>query len=87
MKEERFYSFSTTGFLGHELRRARIAAKLTQAELGERAGVSRRWISQMEKGHLGSEVGRLMSVVRALGLQLQFQRDSAGSDDLWAEER
>jgi len=51
------------------------------------AGVSRRWISQMEKGHLGSEVGRLMSVVRALGLQLQFQRDSAGADDLWAEER
>ncbi|MCY4257164.1 MAG: hypothetical protein OXE04_02595 [bacterium] len=51
------------------------------------ASASRRWISQMEKGHLGSEVGRLMSVVRALGLQLQFQRDSADADDLWAEER
>jgi len=79
MAEEFFRGFTTIGHLGQELRRIRIASGLTQAELAERAGVSRRWISHNEQGHSGGEIGRLMKVVRALDLELRFDRQP-GSD-------
>lgn len=74
MEPEFFRGFSTIGHLGMELRRLRIAASLTQAELAELAGVSRRWISLAERGHGGGELGNLMRVVRSLGMELRFDR-------------
>lgn len=72
---ELFFSFNTVAALGDELRRLRLDAGLTQAELAERAGVSRRWIGAAEKGYVGGEMGNLMMVVRALGMKLVFERD------------
>ena len=63
----------TVGQLGMEIRRLRLAAELTQAELAERAGVSRRWLGQLERGHLRAETDKLMRVVRALGLAVRFE--------------
>ena len=63
----------TVGQLGMEIRRLRLAAELTQAELAERAGVSRRWLGQVERGHLRAEADKLMRVVRALGLAVRFE--------------
>ena len=77
--DEHFFVFNTVAGLGHELRRLRKDADLTQAQLAERSGVSRRWIINVEKGHVGGEVGNLMMVVRALGVDVVFQRDP------WAE--
>lgn len=63
----------TVGQLGMEIRRLRLAAGLTQAELAERAGVSRRWLGRLERGHTGAETGNLMRVVRALGLAVWLE--------------
>ncbi len=67
-----FRPVTTVGQLGMEMRRVRLAAGLTQAVLAQRAGVSRRWLGQMERGHLRAETDKLMRVVRALGLSLQL---------------
>ena len=63
----------TVGQLGMEIRRLRLAAGLTQAELADRAGVSRRWVGQVERGHLRAEADKLMRVVRALGLAVRLE--------------
>ena len=63
----------TVGQLGMEMRRIRLAAGLTQAELADRAGVSRRWLGQMERGHLRAEADKVMRVVRALGLAVRLE--------------
>ena len=73
VESEVYRPFRTVGHLGLELRRLRQEAGLTQAELAERAGVSRRWISQVERGHERAEAGNLMRVVRALGLSLRLE--------------
>ena len=73
MATEIYRPFRTVGHLGMELRRLRQAAKLTQAELAHRAGVSRRWISLVENGHSKAEVGHLMKVARALRLSVRFE--------------
>ena len=73
VESEVYRPFRTVGHLGLELRRLRQEAGLTQAELAERAGVSRRWISQVERGHERAEAGNLMRVVRALGLAVRFE--------------
>ena len=70
----RFYRpCNTVGLLGAELRRLRTTAGLTQQQLADRAGVSRRWIGLCEKGHPGAELGNLMRVMRALGLAARFE--------------
>ena len=65
--------FRTVGHLGMEIRRLRQSAGLTQAELAQRAGVSRRWLSHVERGHPHGELAHLFAVLRALGLALRFE--------------
>lgn len=45
----------------------RKRAALTQAEVAERAGVSRVWLSQMENGKATVEMGRVLRVLDVLG--------------------
>ena len=78
MSTQFYRPFRTVGHLGMELKRLRQAAGLTQADLAERAGVSRRWLSQTERGHPGGEITNLMKVVRALGLSLRFEPPGSG---------
>jgi len=51
--------------LGEQVRRARIALDLEQAELARLANVSVRALRNLERGH-GSSVSTLVAVVRAL---------------------
>ena len=64
---------STMGQLGMEMRRLRLAAGMTQAGLARRAGVSRRWLGHLERGHPRAEADKLMRVIRALGLSLRLE--------------
>lgn len=45
----------------------RKRAALTQAEVAERAGVSRLWLSQMENGKPTVELGKVLRVLDVLG--------------------
>lgn len=52
------------------IRSRRRALGLTQAELAARAEVSRQWLVEVESGHPRAEIGRLLEVLKALGLSL-----------------
>lgn len=52
--------------LGVVVRSERQAANLTQADLAERAGVTREWLVKFEKGAPGAQLGKTLSVLNAL---------------------
>jgi transcriptional regulator with XRE-family HTH domain len=57
--------------LGAAFRAARRRAGLTQAELADRAGVSRQWLVAVERGHDRAEIGKILSVAGAVHLELR----------------
>jgi transcriptional regulator with XRE-family HTH domain len=64
--------------LGDQIRACRIAAELTQRELGERAGIVGKYVSEIERGTRDIPFTRLAAIVEG-GLQrqlvLSFQRE------------
>ena len=61
-------ALTTPAQVGAAIRSARRRAGLTQQQLAERAGVSRRWLIALESGH--SERAELGKVLDTLGLDL-----------------
>lgn len=59
--------------LGRLVRTKRLALKLTQQQLAERAGVGRRFICELEAGKPTIELGKALSACQALGLSLSAQ--------------
>jgi len=54
--------------LGDELRAARVAAGWSQEELADRAGISRNYVSLLERNEKSPTVDVLLAVCRALGV-------------------
>lgn len=54
--------------LGAVVRETRAELGLTQADLAQRAGVGRRFIVDLEAGHERAELGKVLSVLNALGI-------------------
>lgn len=57
--------------VGENVRRIRIAAGLSQAELAARMGVDRSYISGLEQGQRNPTVVTLWHLAKALGAKLQ----------------
>jgi transcriptional regulator with XRE-family HTH domain len=57
--------------VGHNVRRLRLASKLTQAELAVRVGVDRAYISGLEQGQRNPTVVSLWHVAKALSAPLR----------------
>ena len=56
--------------LGAVIRSARKDANLTQSQLAERAGVSRRWLLMLENGRApGAELSKILTTLHALNLR------------------
>lgn len=55
--------------LGQELRKARQSRGLTQEEVAARAGLSREYISIIERGKRSPTIDVLLRVCRAIGVQ------------------
>jgi HTH-type transcriptional regulator / antitoxin HipB len=64
------------------VRDRRRALSMTQAQLAANAGVSRRWLSDLEAGKSTAEVGLVFKVVSALGLFLDVRPEPEDSIDL-----
>lgn len=63
---------STPAQVGAAVRGARRRAAMTQSELADRAGVSRRWIIMLEQGQASrAELGKILDTLDALGLSLK----------------
>ncbi len=56
--------------LGDLVRTARTAKELSQQELADMAGVGRRFVSELENGKETLEIGRVLRVCQALGVDL-----------------
>ena len=68
--------------LGRYVRDRRRAAELSQTDLATRAGVSRRWLSDLESGKTTAEVGLVFRVMAALGLFLDARPEPEPEVDL-----
>src|SRR3569623_406495 len=64
------YTLDAVVLLGQTIRQARIAKKLTTAELAEQAGVSRGLIQRIEKGDPGCTVGAMFEAAVIVGVPL-----------------
>lgn len=53
-----------------QLKRARQARRLSQAEVAEAAGLSRMTVQKLEAGSVDARLSTLVELVRALGLEL-----------------
>lgn len=69
---------------GAALRSMRLHQGMTQAELAERAQVTRKWLSQVENGKRTAEIGLVCRVVGILGHEIQLVPAVAPSFDLEA---
>jgi transcriptional regulator with XRE-family HTH domain len=68
--------------LGAAIRTRRIAAHLSQAQLSARAGVSRRFVGELESGlRTGAELSRVLAVLKALDLAITLIENEPRSFD------
>jgi HTH-type transcriptional regulator/antitoxin HipB len=69
--------------LGAILRRARKAAALTQAQLGEQISLRQATISKLEEGAPATQLRTAMAALAALGLELVVRpRSKGGGSDI-----
>lgn len=61
--------------LGQEIARRRVAVDVTQDELAEAIGVSRRYIYNIESGEPNLYARRLFESLRVLGLRIELVPD------------
>lgn len=59
--------------LGERLLAVRLGHNLTQAELAEQAGVSKRTVERLESGAVASQLSSFVRVCRVLGLLERFE--------------
>lgn len=58
--------------VGRNVKRLRIAARLSQAELSERMGVDRAYVSGLELGQRNPTIISLWHVAQALGVKIKL---------------
>lgn len=76
---------STVADLGDVVRSARRAHGWSQQRAADAAGVSRRFVNMVEGGqHANAEVGRVLSLLDALGVRLGAAVPATQSDSLSA---
>ena len=64
----------TPASLGDAVRHYRTEAGLTQAELAERAGIQRWYLSELESGKETEQLKRLLHVFRQLGVRMTLEK-------------
>jgi HTH-type transcriptional regulator / antitoxin HipB len=60
----------TIADLGTLIRSARLARGWSQDQLAGRAGVSRRWVSEIEGGKSTAQIGKILVALDALDIEL-----------------
>ncbi len=58
--------------LGKDIRSARLRRRLPMSLVAERAGISTRTLSSLEKGETGVSIGHVAAVIAALGMGTPF---------------
>ena len=64
----------TPASLGDAVRHYRMEAGLTQAQLADKAGIGRSYLSELESGKETQQVKRLFGVLRQLGVRMTLDK-------------
>ena len=64
----------TAASIGPAIRHYRKEAGLTQAELADRVGLTREYLSRLEQGHESEQVRRILAVLRELGVRATLEK-------------
>lgn len=72
--------------VGLYVRTRRRDLSLTQADLSKSAGVSRRWLSDLERGKTTAEIGLVFKVLHALELTVEAKPIEFGPNDIDLDE-
>ena len=70
----------TTRDLAHLVRDRRARLALTQANLAEMVGVSRKWIVDLEAGKGTGDLSLILRTLRALGLDIEVHDRAARTE-------
>ncbi len=68
-----FGKISTVKELGHLIRSKRKADHLTQSQAAGLCGVGVRFLSEVERGKAGAEVGKVLQILKGMGLDLSVE--------------
>lgn len=68
------YRIYTSDSLGQAIRHFRTELGLTQAELAERAGLNRTYLSALESGKETEQLRRILHVLRQLGVRMTVEK-------------
>jgi DNA-binding XRE family transcriptional regulator len=74
METSQPYRVYTPESLGAAIRHYRTEAGLSQAELAERAGLNRTYLSNLESGKETEQVRRILRVLRQLGVRMTLAK-------------
>ena len=64
---------NTATELGHLVRDKRKQQNLTQAQLANKIGVSRKWLIDLESGKATAEVSLVLRTLRSLGIEMEVK--------------
>jgi transcriptional regulator with XRE-family HTH domain len=64
----------TPASLGAAIRHYRQEAGLSQAELADRAGLNRTYLSDLEQGHATEQVKRILRLLKQLGVRMTLEK-------------
>lgn len=71
--DRRFRVYSAAS-LGAAIKHYRHEAGLTQADLAERAGLNRTYLSELEQGRETEQVKRILRVLKRLGVRMTLEK-------------
>lgn len=69
--------------LGNQVRKARMAMGLKQAELALTAGTGLRFISDLENGKPTCQIGKTLTVLKTLGIRLTLSMPQSREMDTY----
>ena len=72
--DEQPFRVYTAASIGPAIRHYRKEAGLTQAELADKVGLTREYLSRLEQGHESEQLRRVVAVLRELGVRATLQK-------------
>ncbi len=73
--EEQPFRVYSAGSIGAAIRHYRTEAGLTQAELAERCGITRTYLSGLEQGSETEQLKRILAILSALGVRASLRHE------------
>lgn len=81
MPENKYFIVRSPEDLGRSIGELRRAQGLTQDQMAARAGISREWLAQLERGRPSRSLSVMLRLIRRLGADLVVVSAKTGDDE------